>query len=359
MSKKKVTAKDVAELAGVSQTTVSMVLNNYKNISFSDETRQRIFKACEELGYTVSGKTFRSGEQSRIILIVCPSLHNPHYVKVINSAQQRAVELGFEPLLFCTQRSEDQEVNLVSLCRQLNVGGVLLTYHPYNSSAYHLLSMELPLVLVYDKSAGTDTNMIELDNYKIGRIIAEHLIGLGHKYIAHVSRPLHKSQPARYRRIEGLQSVMIEAGLDPEKYLKVCTVKSEGLKVRGELEGYETGLYLGRHILEKYPEITAFSATNDVVAYGIVDAIMEKGKRVPQDYSVVGADNIAESALHRMELTSVDPFSSEKGRDAIDVLVKKIQLRDANGESDSPRSFTRIEYPPKLVVRKTTGKCPR
>lgn len=359
MPKKKVTAKDVAELAGVSQTTVSMVLNNYKNISFSDETRQRIFKACEELGYSVSGRTFRNGEQPRIILIVCPSMHNPHYVKVINSAQQRAVELGFEPVIFCTQRSEDQEANLVSLCRQLNVGGVLLTYHPYNSSAYHLLSMELPLILVYDKTTEPDTNVIELDNYKIGRIIAEHFIELGHKHIAHVSRPLHKSQPARYRRIEGLRSVMAEAGLDPEKYLKVCTTKSEGIKVRDELEGYETGLYLGRQILEKYPEITAFSATNDVIAYGIMDAILEKGKRVPQDYSVCGSDNIAESAMRKIGLTSVDPFSSEKGRDAIDVLAKKIQLRDAYGESTFPRSFTRIEYPPKLIIRKSTGKCPR
>lgn len=357
MAKKKVSAKDVAERAGVSQTTVSMVLNNYKNVSFSEETRQRIFKACDELGYVVSGKR-GGGEAARTILIVCPSLQNPHYVKVINSAQQRVVELGFEPLVFCTQRTDDEEANLVSLCRQLNVSGVLLTYHPHNTSAYRLLSMELPLVLVYDKLVGNNTNIMELDNYKIGQIIAEHLISLGHRHIGHVSRPLNKSQPARYRRIEGIKSVMRQEGLPPEEYLHIFTAESEGLPSDRELEGYETGLYLGRRILPHHPEITAFSATNDSVAYGLLDAIAEFGKRVPQDYSVCGCDNTFTSALSRVALTSVDPFSSEKGRDGIDVLVKKIRMNDSSDQSDIPVSFTRIEYPPKLIVRKTTGKCP-
>ena len=168
MAKKRVKAKDVAEWAGVSQTTVSMVLNNYSNASISEETRQRVFKACEELGYVVRKAGFRSDEQSRIILMVCPSFDNQHYAKVLNSAQQRAIELGFEPVVFCTQRKEAEEARLVGLCRQLNVSGVLMAYSPYNSSAYRLLSMEVPHVLIYDKTFNTNTNIIALDNYKIG-----------------------------------------------------------------------------------------------------------------------------------------------------------------------------------------------
>lgn len=354
MTKKRVKAKDVAELAGVSQTTVSMVLNNYSNTSFSEETRQRIFKACEELGYTANRAGFHSGEQSKTILIICPSLHNQHYIKVINSAQQRAIELGFEPIVFCTQRSETEEAKLVSLCRQLHVSGALLTYNPFNSSAYRLLSMELPLVLVYDKTLGSNTNIIALDNYKIGRIIGEHLIELGHCHIAQISKQLHKTQPARSRRIEGIRSAMEEAGLDPDKYLKVCTLESEGLCKGINPEGYETGIILGRCVLERYPEVTAFSATNDAVAFGLLDAIGEKGKRVPQDYSVCGCDNVPMGAMRCIQLTTVDPFSSEKGRDAVDVLVKRIRMQDNSGES-----YTQIEYPPKLIIRKTTGKCPR
>lgn len=243
MAKKRVKAKDVAEWAGVSQTTVSMVLNNYSNASISEETRQRVFKACEELGYVVRKAGFRSDEQSRIILMVCPSFDNQHYVKVLNSAQQRAIELGFEPVVFCTQRKEAEEAWLVGLCRQLNVSGVLMAYSPYNSSAYRLLSMEVPHVLIYDKTFNTNTNIIALDNYKIGQIIGEHLIGLGHKHIAHISRQLHRTQTARYRRIEGIRSAMQEAGIDPDKYLRVCTLESEGLDNTLRVEG-RTGLPL-------------------------------------------------------------------------------------------------------------------
>ena len=100
--------------------------------------------------------------------------------------------------------------------------------------------------------------------------------------------------------------------------------------------------------------MTAFSATNDIVAFGLLDAIKEMGKSVPKDYSVCGCDNISMTAMHHIELTTVDPFSSEKGRDAIDVLVKRISMPENYGES-----YTQIEYPPKLIVRKTTGKCPR
>ena len=239
----------------------------------------------------------------------------------------------------------------------MHVSGVLLTYQPYNSSAYRLLSMELPLVLVYDKTQGVNTNIIALDNYKIGRIIGEHLISLGHRYIAQVSKQLHPTQPARTRRIEGIRDAMAEAGLDPEKYLRICTIESEGIRAAPNPEGYETGLLLGRRILERYPEVTAFSATNDMVAFGVLDAIYEKGRRVPQDYSVIGCDNTPMAAMHRLELTSVDPFSSEKGRDAIDVLVKRIQAEDSFGDSTVP--YTQIEYPPKLIIRKSTGKCPR
>lgn len=354
MAKKRVKAKDVAEWAGVSQTTVSMVLNNYSNASISEETRQRVFKACEELGYVVRKAGFRSDEQSRIILMVCPSFDNQHYAKVLNSAQQRAKELGFEPVVFCTQRKEAEEARLVGLCRQLNVSGVLMAYSPYNSSAYRLLSMEVPHVLIYDKTFNTNTNIIALDNYKIGQIIGEHLIGLGHKHIAHISRQLHRTQTARYRRIEGIRSAMQEAGIDPDKYLRVCTLESEGLDNTLRVEGYETGLLLGRQALERYPEVTAFSATNDIVAFGLLDAIKEMGKSVPKDYSVCGCDNISMAAMHHIELTTVDPFSSEKGRDAIDVLVKRISMPENYGES-----YTQIEYPPKLIVRKTTGKCHR
>lgn len=334
-----------------------MILNNYKNISFSEETKVRVLEACDRLGYQAVGKSRIDSLAGRILLIACPSFQNPHYVKEINGIQQRAQELGYETIIFCTRRSEDEEANMVRVCREQRVAGVLLLYQPDNTAAYHLLRRENQIVQLYDKSDGMDINLLELDNIKIGRLVAEHLFSLGHKYIAHVSLPLIDTQPARTRRIDGIRSYMEEHGLDPDKYLRVSTVDSEGIQTSGKLEGYETGYLLGGYLIDSQIPITAFSATNDMVAYGIMDAIYERKKRVPQDYSICGCDNLPSSEYQKISLTSVEHFASEKGRDAVDILVQKIQSRKNFGYNEPPDRITRIEYTPRLIVRKSSGKC--
>lgn len=356
MKKAKVTIKDVAKLAGVSPSTVSMILNDYKTITFSEETRVRVLEACETLGYYGSARGRVEESSKQLLLIACPSLKNPHYIKGIDSAQQRAEELGYETIVFCTRRSKDEEQKLVRLCKQMKVAGVLLLYQPDNIAAYELLRRENHIVQIYDKSGSTDVNIMELDNIKIGRMVAEHLIDLGHQAIAHISLPLVDTQPSRARRIEGIRSYMQEIGLDPDECLRISTVETEQLNVSGKLEGYETGYLIAGHLLDINAPITAFSAHNDMLAYGIMDAIYERKKRIPQDYSVCGCDNLPTSAYQKIALTSVELFTEEKVRDAVDVLVQKIQSKENSGTDLNPVRITRIEYSPQLVVRKSTGK---
>ena len=153
---------------------------------------------------------------------------------------------------------------------------------------------------------------------------------------------------------------MMEHGLDPDQYLRVSTVETEGLSVAGKLEGYETGYVLGGYLIDSKAPITAFSTTNDMVAYGIMDAIYKRKKRIPQDYSICGCDNLPFSEYQKISLTSVEHYTAEKGQDAVDLLVQKIQMQKSAGyESDLPVRITRIEYAPKLIVRKSTGRCHR
>lgn len=357
IKKARVTARDVAREAGVSPATVSMILNNYKNISFSEETKIRVLEVCDRLGYQTLGKSRIDAISGRVLLIACPSFQNPHYIKEINGVQQRAQELGYETIVFCTQRSEEVEANMVCVCRALHVAGVLLLYQPDNTAAYQLLCRENQIVQLYDKSDSADINMIELDNIKIGRLVAEHLIGLGHRYIAHISLPLVETQPSRFRRIEGIRGYMEEQGLDPDKYLRVSTIDSEGLQAPDNLEGYETGYLLASHLIDSEIPVTAFSATNDMLAYGVMDAIYERKKRVPQNYSICGCDNLPTSNYQRISLTSVEHFTAEKGRDAVDILVQKIQSKKPSGYKEPPVRITRIEYAPRLIVRKSSGRC--
>lgn len=358
MKKRRVTAKDVAELAGVSQSTVSMILNNYKHITFSDETKVRVLEACDRLGYRTLGSGRLNSMAGRLLLVVYPSFHNTLYLNMISGIQQRADELGYSVLTMCTERKEEQEADIVRICREFQVSGVLVVYQPDNVSAMQLLSMEVPVVQLYDKATTMGVNTMELDNFKIGWLIAEHLIGLGHRYIAHISKPLLQTQPARARRIEGLRGYMQECGLDPDRYLRVCTVETEHLEGNEGLEAYATGHLLAGHLVDTDAPVTAIAATNDMVAYGVLDALLERGKRVPQDYSVCGCDNLIYSSFQRIALTTVEPYTRQKALDSVDLLIGKIRARDSEGGADAPASITRIEYTPRLIPRRSTGRCP-
>lgn len=355
MGKKQVTARDVAREAGVSPSTVSMILNNYKHIRFSEETRDRVLATCERLGYHLMGNSRLNLSAGRIFMIVCPSLQNPHYTNGIQGIQRRAQELGYETIIFCTQRSEKEEANMVRMCRELHVAGVLLLYQLDNTAAYRQLNMESLVVQLYDRSDKMNVTILEMDNVKIGYLVAEHLLSLGHKHIAHVSLPLIETQPSRQRRIEGMKKCLEEHGLLPEQHLQVCTMERKG---RQRVEGRETGYMIASKLLEEETSITAFSTTNDMVAYGVMDAIWEHGKRIPQDYSVCGCDNLPDSSLQKISLTSVETYMVEKGRDAVDLLLQKIEAK--NAADTKQREYirtTRIEYVPQLIVRKSTGKC--
>jgi LacI family transcriptional regulator len=94
---------------------------------------------------------------------------------------------------------------------------------------------------------------------------------------------------------------------------------------------------------------------NDMAAVGIMDAILELGKRVPQDYSVCGCDNVTTSRYKRISLTTVEHYSQQRGREAVDILVKKIEGESVYGD-DSPVSVTRVEYAPKLIARGSTAR---
>ena len=128
----------------------------------------------------------------------------------------------------------------------------------------------------------------------------------------------------------------------------------------GNLEGYETGYLLGSYLLDHNEQVTAFAAINDMVAYGIMDAVYAHGKKIPQDYSLCGCDNLPDSEYQKISLTSVELFTEAKGQEAVTLLAQKIEAQSRNTSSwEGPVRITRIEYAPKLIVRKSSGKCAR
>lgn len=350
---KKVTARDVAKLAGVSPATVSMILNNYENAHFPQATRSRVLEACNTLGYRKAVSLESPAGKSRLLIAICPSYANMHYVRLISAMQDRARELGYTLLAFSTSRDIGEETKILQQCAQLPFAGTLFLYRPENDMLLQQLSWKKPVVHVYDRNSSLDVDLLELDSYKTGDLIASHLLSLGHRSIAYISTDLEDRQIARIRRVEGMRQAFRNHGLDPDACIRVCTPASENLPVNKALTEYETGYLIAKRLVSRGESVSAIAGVNDMAAFGIMDAILELGKRVPQDYSVCGCDNVAAARYKRISLTTVEHYSQQRGREAVDILVKKIEGEGLYGD-DSPVSVTRVEYAPKLIARGST-----
>ena len=353
--KKKVTARDVAQLAGVSPATVSMILSGSQAAHFPQATRTKVLEACNTLGYRRGASLVYSSENQKILIAICPSYANMHYVRLISAMQDRAQELGFTLLAFSTSRQIGEETRILQLCAQLPIAGTLFLYRPENDMLLQQLSWKKPVVHIYDRKTSLVVDILELDSYKTGDLIANHLISLGHRDIAYISTNLESKQIARIRRVEGMCQALQSHGIDPDKHLRVCTPDTEKLSVTKPLTEYETGYLIARKLVARGEPVSAIAGMNDMAAFGILDALLESGKRVPQDYSVCGCDNVSTARYKRISLTTVEHYDEQRGREAVDILVKKIQGEGIYGD-DSPVSVTRVEYAPKLIARGSTAK---
>ena len=131
MERKKVTSSDVAKRAGVSQATVSMVLNKKYNVSFSKEVIRRVEEAAQELGYELPKRRVKKeNRREKLLVVFCPNLTNPYYVMLLQGIESRATEQGFGLFVCNTQRSLELEERYLKMLPALNPQGVIYTCNP-------------------------------------------------------------------------------------------------------------------------------------------------------------------------------------------------------------------------------------
>ena len=355
MEKGRVSAKDVARYSGVSTATVSMILNG-KSSKFSEKTCRKVIDACNELGYVHSISFRTNSSDDKVLIAVVPTLSNLYFVQAVESMQRRAKELGYSLLTFDTCRERTQEALIIHICSCYPFAGVVFLYPPENNMLLPQLELAKPVIHIYEKGVYSESNVFEFDSVKVGAIVAEHLYGFGHRRIAFLSMNFEAKQTVRPRRLEGLRSVYERNGLDPEESVLLCTPETELPQVKTPPEGYELGYMLTKQLVERQENVTALVGLNDMVAMGAMDAIIDAGLRVPEDYSVCGCDNTSVAKFRRVSLTSVDSYSTQSGREAVDFLVKKIEHTDfLSGLEDNPVGVARMEYFPRLIARKSTG----
>jgi DNA-binding LacI/PurR family transcriptional regulator len=319
---------DVAARAGVSKSLVSMVMRDDPGVS--DARRSAVLAAAAELGYRPNrAAAILAGTRTRTIGVVVDDFRNPWYVPMLDGVREALAPHGLRLTLADTRANAHLDSSPFDDLVSLRVDGVVLAAEGFPDL---VVPADTPVVVAGERTevpGGLD--VVASDEAAGGRLAADHLIGLGHRRIVHVTG---SGGPAAVRRAATVAR-MAESGIEP-------------LVVGAGPTSEQTGYQATRRALEERPDLTAVFAANDVMAMGAIAAVLEAGLRVPEDVSVVGNDETPLAASPLLRLTTVDPHNDEVGRLAANRLVELI------GAAERPEP-TRALVPPSLVVRSTTA----
>lgn len=348
---KRVTIAEIAAEAKLAVSSVSMILNR-KNIKrFHPETVELVFATAQRLGYKKKGKEVAPvNPSSSVVVVVCPSLTNPFYTTLIQGMEMIARSQGYTTSVRTTYWDAVTEKNIMEEAEQNNVAGIIFTMIPQQPKLAYQLTKTIPIVAIGDRRNDLELATIDINNFVAGQQLGQHLLDLGHRRIAYLSTTLNEHHTSRLRRLEGLRDVI---GKTPNARLAVLSQDIEPAFELSHLDvEYTTGYNLALRCLKEAPDTTALVMVNDMNAYGAYDAIKAMGKRIPQDISLAGFDNIFPSRLTGISLTTVDNSLIECGKSAFQLLQQEIAFYKSPTKY---QSIMHVEYKCQLKIRNTTG----
>lgn len=361
MKKKRVTTRDIARECGVSQTTVSMILSGRGNVSFSEDTVELVRGTAVRLGYVYRPKQGKKEVRlKKTIMILCPSLATQYYTTLIQSITEYAQGEGIYTLTAYTTRSAEAEEYYLRMAADQEFFGIIYTYPPKAKKVLNEVSGRIPVVMISDYNPELKAGFLELDSWKSGVLVARHLLELGHRRVAYITTPLSDTELPRLRRLQGIQEEYERKGAGRDAVIVIADTEEKWKTYHTGNRHYESGYRMTLKYFRKPDRVTAFIGTNDMVAIGIMDALVKLGYRIPEDYSVCGFDNTLTSSFSGISLTTVDHCMEEKGRSAVDMIRdQRMESKDAarqGGKKNRDRTapVTRIEYQPLLVARRST-----
>lgn len=340
MCAKRVTSQDVADQAGVSRTTVSLVLNNHKNIQISRSTRERVIQVANELGYVPNAAAQAlASRRSRIVgLILTRSLHHissdafltqllDGVLGVVHQHDMRLVVDIIEP--------EHQKELYLEMVRAKRIDGILLSGPRFDDEALAALEdFNFPTVLI-GQLPGARLCSIDVDNRAAARVAVNHLIKLGHSKIACITNAGY-SYTASLDRLSGYKDALQTAGLDFDQDL----VRYGDFKV-------ESGYERMKDLLQCGKPFSAVFIASDMVALGAKAAIREQGLSIPGDIALVGFDDLPFAQFADPPLTTMHVPAVELGRQACKMLI---------GLFENPSIGCQQRYlETHLVVRRSCG----
>ena len=337
-----VTIYDIADQARVSIATVSRVFNDHPRVS--EDTRRRVFKVAEALGYEphASAQSL-ARQQTHLIAAVVPVMTSFFFMEVLRGFQDRLDESDYDLLVYASRTLGTVDGQLGRAVQRGRADGLLLVSTPLTGErARRLAAARTAAVLVDSSHEAFDS--VSVDNQRGGAVAIRHLRERGHDRIGLIL-PTEDSAPARDRRA-GAERALGEEGraLDPELVATADWDHDHHGYTR--LAGYRAmQMLLDRFADRPADRPTAVFAAADVMAFGAYRAVQEAGLSVPGDIELVGFDDVASSVY--VGLTTLRQPMYEMGRMAVEKLVRRL--------ADPDREPSQTVFAPELVVRETTG----
>jgi len=329
-SASKITIIDVAAEAGVSFGTVSRVINN--DVHVKQETRERIIKTMQQLGF-VANRQARSlaGGTSNSIGVLVPDLSTAYIEEIIRGIDAELSLSDLDLILYTTHRMASKEAAYVANLAKGMVDGLLLVL-PRSPADFvgTLTQRNFPFVLIDHQGTGQDCPAVGATNWQGAYHATEYLIKLGHRQIGFISGSMDLG--CAVDRLSGYR-----AALQTYHLPEVPELIYEGSFAQPD------GFAGASAMLDLSVPPSAIFASNDVMAMGVMDAVRERGLRVPGDVSVVGFDDIPQASLVHPALTTVNQPLEKMGRVATQMLLDLLRHPEKDAE--------RIELPTELVVR--------
>ena len=329
-----VSLRDVAKAAKVSVGTVSNVLNRPEVVA--PETLARVQATIKELGFVPNGfaRHLRSG-QSRTLGLIVPDVANPFFTEVARGVEDAASKRDYAVFLCNSDESASKEDRYINVLIQQQVRGVLIT--PADMKSDRLEAMRergISVTLLDREIKGRKQCSVSVDDVHGGQIAIEYLAGLGHKNIAWVCGPESIPQVA-------------DRGAGVTKAAKVAGAKIETVRV--PLMNAAKGEEAAKKILELDVMPTAIFCANDLLALGVMRALLANKVRIPEQVSVLGYDNIEFAPSAAVPLSSIAQPSYQMGVTAADLLLNECEDGDNH-------EHQQIRFQPQLVERASTGK---
>jgi LacI family transcriptional regulator len=334
---KPATMKDVAKLAGVTQPTVSNVVNGSESVS--SKVRARVLEAIDQLGY-VPNALARGLKQQRTntIGLIIPDIDSGFYSEITKGVERSLRTSGFITFLCNTFYNPDLEKQYLNALIQQNVAGIIIAYPLVDKKIYaNFNKHNIPLVVLDDKVEDNDFIIpsVEMNNSKGSLLAVEHLHRTGAKKICFASEPLFSR--ALTLRYEGFRLAMKKFNLEVSEDLIFIE--------NNQYDKIKMGYNMGAQILLS-GKVDAVYASSDNLAFGIMKRFQECGLKIPEDIIIIGYDDVPLSELITPTLTTIAQPKDQMAKKGAEIMIKMIKQEEFD--------ITEVVFEPSLIVRQSS-----